>query len=143
MSSASHSNSHGPCWPAVWARRILKPMGRYREIPDGEASGLAGISPLLELGERELGVYENPKSENAVVVTTQGVLVGQSGRWRRLAYSEIEQVVAPDSKKGVTALHCLTKEGGAVWLPISGVSEMGHSDVFEFIRFLDRVSKDQ
>ncbi len=90
-----------------------------------------------------LGVYQNPDGVpvSRIVVTSRGLyLIGEQGE-RFLAFDDIANVAGPAQKVQAGDLELSLKSGESIDLPIRG-GDQQFRDVFEFLRFLDRVIAD-
>lgn len=123
------------------AKRIFRGVQSFRFIDAQGGSMLEGVP--LSPGEMPIGVYYNePESlRGAVVVTDSSLLIESHGSWRRLPYSLIERVLSPASKIDAHELYVYLRSGTSVSVPIRGGTQKS-SDVFDFLRFLDRVTAD-
>lgn len=126
------------------AHRILKDLSNYRDLSNITKEGVWGDLGLQE-GEGIIGIYENvPDSlENAIIVTKFGLHIQRAGRWKFINYDEIENSFIPSGNKHKADRISITLVGGKeVFILIEGGNDK-FRDVFEFLRFLDRVSKDK
>jgi hypothetical protein len=120
--------------------RTLEHLSNYREIALDDAKLLDGIP--LEEGEECYGFYENPPDPDSeiIAVTNLGLHLKNKGVWLFWAYAEMESVGPAPRKEDAEALAIKLRRGGNVLIPVRG-RQGRFRDVFEFIRFLDRVKK--
>jgi hypothetical protein len=122
----------------VW--RILRRLKSFQL--DGNGGSLARED--LPAEEAVLGVYLNepPFLKKAIVVTAEALLVESEGGWAPIHYASIAQVVCPEVRPLPRELRLVLHDGSTVNLPVLGGTERA-SDVFEFVRFLDRILSDR
>lgn len=121
--------------------RILAHMKRFRRDLDSFPD-LPVPLPGLQ-GQTALGVYPNAEGSlrEAFVVTDQGLVLEDGGRWVSIPYSSLRKVVTPKTKTDVYHLDLELKDGSLLRLPIRG-HDGRFLDVFEFVRFFSRVLED-
>lgn len=127
------------------AHRILKPMLRFRDFSDGsESSSTLPGGPILSASEEAIGIYANDESGRLddILFTTEGLYLQGDQSWLRVFYADMDRTVPPSSKKEVTGLGILLRDGTEIWLPVRGSTDGKFYDAFEILRFLDRVVDD-
>ena len=117
-------------------------MKSYREASALDSNQLSLVN--LDLGEVCVGVYENSLGDlsDCVFITNKGLhlLVNESEKF--ISYADIVNVQSPTSKTEDTSI-CLTLTRGEKSLVEIRNGNGRFKDVFEFLRFLDRVIEDQ
>lgn len=129
--------------PRVRAYRILNSLSSYDDLASSQSSPdwIAEID--LEPEEEVLGVYRNtPSQDQAVIVTTRALHIGVGTKWHHVSYHEIEASATNSKEKG-EADHLIvrTRSGVVIKVPVKGGSDR-FQDVYEFQRYLDRVTSD-
>ena len=122
---------------SIRAKRILKPMGRFRLL--NEPLDEENIGALKD-GEVLIGVYENDDGGN-IFVTNRGLLIRSKKLDKHILFSDISNVRSPSDKQGDYTILLVLANGVEVPLEVRGTRGR-FSDVFEFTRFLDRVMSD-
>jgi len=124
------------------AKRTLRPLNHFRFFDDQGSSIPSGL-PLLE-NETPIGIYLNDLQsfKEAVTITSRALILESEGTWKPISYASIAKAVTPTTKRDVQDLTLLLHDGSTVSIPIRGKARQT-SDVFEFLRFLDRVLADQ
>jgi hypothetical protein len=126
------------------AKRILNAIPNYRplvEITDKPETSTGDTMPQSQ--EIPIGVYQDMRSRDNtwVIVTDVGLHIHRDHQWTSVAYREIANVQTPTDKVQATGLTLQLLSGTTVHLPITG-REGKFLDSFEFLRFLNRVTKD-
>jgi hypothetical protein len=125
--------------------RILNPLKLFTPCSRWEDAGIKGFrSPPLSENETLLGVYQNyPHSENlCVAFTDKAIHVVTNGQWQCAHYAEIAMIQNPsDSKRNASHCDLITRNGQTYSVPILGGTDR-FRDVFQVMRFLDRVVAD-
>ena len=126
------------------AHRILNHLKSYRTTEEGLSQRLAMEIGELQLqpGESIIGIYDNrPGSQDErIVVTTVGLHVSLDGKWRSIVYADVERNELPREKLLADTITIVLKSGGVLTVPVRGGDEK-FRDVFEFVHFLDRVTR--
>ncbi len=125
--------------------RILKPLAGFRDLQDrSQWPVVLHPRPVLAATEMALEIYSDEPTNfsDAIVFTTQGLYVHREKSWLRILYSDIERIVPPASKTGVTGFGIAKRDGTEVWLPVRGSREGRFYNAFEVLRFVDRVKDD-
>ena len=126
------------------AHRILKHFDHYRPLYDASRAIPAYLQHIaLQPGETLIGVYENlPGEEDEIIVITDlGIHLLVNEKWDLFRYDQINRVETPPSKEHVEGLTVWLISGREIWIPVKGGRGRAR-DVFEFLRFLDRVIDD-
>jgi hypothetical protein len=102
----------------------------------------AGID--LDSSETILGAYKNQDSilYNSVFFTDRGIIFPQVDIWRKIMYSDIQHIRFPSKGPETRGLTLLLSDQDEVFLPIEGRQGEKTNEVFEILRFLDRVVGD-
>lgn len=115
-------------------------MGRFRFLDErSPENNSLGLLP----GESIIGVYENDSTlkNHYVLVTDRGMLVRFKEVERHILFDEIECVIAPSEKQNDNMIKLVLSDGIEASFEITG-AQGRFRDVFEFVRFLDRVLSD-
>lgn len=109
-----------------------------KPIPDG-------LPDNVEQAGKLIGWYDNASDDfrDNVVVTENGILVTQQAGWFFVPYTAMKRIAAPE--KGTQACHVAVEleQARRLEVPIGGRDKAkGTRDVFEFVRFLQRVQGD-
>jgi hypothetical protein len=124
---------------AIRAKRILKPMDRFRLL-----SEFSKEENLDRLSKEEIciGVYENgDNGKGCVFITNKGLLVRSNEEEQHVLFSDIADVHSPSDKQDDYVINLVLLNGRKVSFEIRGARGR-FRDVFEFTRFLDRVVSD-
>jgi hypothetical protein len=122
--------------------RILRSMGNFYMLP-GDVPTPDDLP--FQAGEIAIGAYLNnpPLLAGSIFVTDYSLIVpSPEGAWMRMPYDSIVKPLTPPEKLNVHDLCVLLRNGESACFPVTGGSGRC-SDVFEFIRFLDRVLADR
>jgi hypothetical protein len=125
------------------AHRILKPLANFHEIEDSSIDINEVIDKVnLQEGEVLIGVYENRESDY-VIVSNMGIRIMNLDSIDFIDYRSIDKVEIPSGMEKMTLdrTHIHLGEGRIIKLYITGGNDK-FRDVFEFVRFLDRVTVD-
>lgn len=125
---------------AIRVKRILKPLKRFRYLdcpPNGADIGAFGE------GETCIGVYENDdkNSEDCIIITDRGLLILSSAPGMHILFADIADVRSPSKRHDDYTLWLILTDGAEFPLEIRG-TQGAFRDVYEFVRFLDRVVGD-
>jgi hypothetical protein len=90
-----------------------------------------------------VGVYRNRDDEQSgeILVTENGLFVNSSPMSYWVRFSEIASIQAPSAESESAEIQIMVKSGTVYHLRISG-RDGRFRDVFNFVRFLDRVLED-
>ncbi len=126
------------------AHRILGHMKRYVSF---NSEKTFRIYPLdLEKDEIPLGIYENIPNQikENIIVTDKGLhYFNEDNHSEKVYYRDILKNEFPEDKLTVEVLKIHLKNGKSIAIPIKRSSEDSRfSDVFGFMRFLNRVRSD-
>lgn len=130
---------------ATRAHRILKPMARYKGLDEHPNSFvLSGCNAPLADQEFCIGIYENTpgSASGTVLITSRGVHIFNDLGWDSLGFDSIDSIQFPAKEPKPNHLVIRTTSGNTFEIPLKG-GEGKFSDVFQFMRFLDRVSGDR
>jgi hypothetical protein len=126
-----------------YAHRILKRLPLYRSVVDRlKESEVLELAVPLRLNERILGCYSLAANgvADAIVITNLSMWHRQDREWRSVLYSEILEVFPPNTKAPLdNVIHLRLRSGAVEQIRIAG-HRAQFSDVWEFVRFLDRVA---
>ena len=127
---------------AIRSKRILERLARYH-VTATILDDYRDFLPDLQLAEVVLGVYENfsDRKEGNLIITNKGIYVLTTKEARYIQYKDISKVQSPEEKETATGCLLTDNSGQPYWLPVVG-SHDHFRDVFEFLRFLDRVMSD-
>lgn len=127
---------------SVRAKRILSPMSSYREESVLDSDQLSFIELVSD--EVCIGVYENSFGDlsDCVFITNKGLHILKSNCRKFVSYLEIVGIQTPADKVGGTCICLMISGGDEVVIEIKNGNGR-FKDVFEFLRFLDRVIEDQ
>jgi hypothetical protein len=123
--------------------RILKRNKHYRAAGPDDADRL-GLTPILEPGERLLGMYTNPPGWNCdeIAVTTKRLLLHQPGKEpRNFKYRDVQDISLGEAQKASRSL-TVTLYDGTMCVVDVALGEGKFRDSLEFLRFLKRVVDD-
>ncbi|XKM14508.1 hypothetical protein RCS94_04860 [Orbaceae bacterium ac157xtp] len=112
----------------VRVKRILVPMERFSSFDGGDVG----------LG-RVLGIYDNSPKDDSLTISENGISWMVDNNINVL-FNDIKRVSIGDDKLSDYILICL-KNDEIIRLPVRGKNGR-FSDIFEFLRFLDRVLSD-
>jgi len=124
------------------SRRILEKLSYYYPIQDStQYEFLLAEIPVLQEGEMPLGVYANQPGQctENIVITNLGLHLLVDKIPAYVDYSQIKNIETPNTKDADHLVIHLV-DGRIVKLHIRGKHDR-FRDVFEFLRFLDRVIK--
>lgn len=123
---------------AVKARKILGPMSSFKLL-DTLPDSLAGKVDLANSGAL-IGIYENNanSSEDCVVITEKEIHVVSDESSCVVRFDDMSEVKTPDNKNKCDALEVSLKSGEIIMVPVRNGSGR-FKDIFEFLRFIDRV----
>lgn len=127
------------------AHRALKSLNHYEDLSEkGPPSEIALDEINLNENEKLIGIYRNlGSSDTNIVVTELGLHTKQADEWSFIRFNDIEEATAhPPDKHEADSILLLLRSGAEVAVPVTGKNGR-FRDVFEFLRFLDRVRKDQ
>lgn len=121
------------------AHRTLRALGCFSYI---EKASPAQIN-LLTGGEELIGIYRNPPAPESdeVYVTDRRLIVQKPAGGESVPYSQIARIETPQEKYAAEYLRVHLASGTAVHIPVRGGNGR-FRDVWEFLRFLQRVSAD-
>jgi hypothetical protein len=93
-----------------------------------------------------IGVYLNAESslDGSIVITDSSMVLSEGAGWVPISYRSIDKVIIPTSsgrKSEIRHLILDLSDGRSFILPVQGGTDRT-ADVFEFVRFLDRVRSD-
>lgn len=124
----------------MWAHRILRRLGSFHsDIEKLEIE--QQVRQIVRQEDTLIGVYENVNTKDSqyIVIGLLGLYILFERQWRFIKYSDIKSLEVPGQKTAATGLLLTLLSGEEVWLSIDGGNER-FRDVFEFLRFLNRVS---
>jgi hypothetical protein len=89
-----------------------------------------------------MGIYDNSidKSRDVILVTDRGIHTFLQEVWSSFDYDQVVEITTP-TNKAAEGLSIRLKSGELFWLPVRG-GKGRFRDIFEFLRFLDRVVDD-
>ena len=123
----------------VNAKKILGPMSNFsfsNEIPHSIAMriDLGGFGNLV-------GIYKNKSDwvNDCLLVTENGILIIQNKTTDSFLFRDIVRAETPEDKTQCYELRIAMKSGRVVSVPVKGGAGR-FRDVFEFLRFIDRVT---
>lgn len=123
------------------AHRILRHFTHYQKISREIASSPNYIKEISAQADEEfIGVYENFLGERneSVVITTLGLHIFVEDKWVFINYKQINHIESPPKEHSVEELVIHLHSGEVIKIPIKG----NGGDVWEFLRFLMRVTDD-
>lgn len=121
----------------VKAKKILEPMSYYYSFKAG--SDLPRNFDCLLSDEELIGYYENEVTNN-VLVTTKGIHVVSKEGCLYTNYEDIAGAYLPDvAKRDADLIELKLVDGRSMLVPIRHGNGK-FRDVFEFVRFIDRVT---
>lgn len=119
------------------ARKILNPMGNYHSL-EGQPVPDYLPNDLLAHNEECIGVYENSEG-NYVLITDFGLSVISGTVHASAPFKDIEEVIIPNKDKlNVEQVQLRMIGNKSILVPIKHGNGK-FKDVYEFIRFIDRV----
>ncbi len=121
------------------AHRCLRHLKRYTPLQSGVES-TCNHSLIAEMQDNEAagGLYDNSNGDcSQSHITTKGLLVFERDTVHRIDFSDISELLSPDSKS-VRHLDLRLTNGAVRILPIEG-GEGRLRDAFGFLRFLRHV----
>ena len=124
---------------ASWVHRTIRSQDRFVDARDDDTIQ----STYAWVGVPVIGVYQNPPGLSpAEIVITDGFMLtsGDAGQ-TRIPFDEIEGIRAPDKGSG-GCIHLEHKSGEHINLVIGG-RQGKFEDVYEFVRFLRRVTDER
>lgn len=127
------------------AHRTLKSLNHYEDFSEKEPSSKIPLDEInLDENEEIIGVYRNPgSSDTNIAVTELGLRAKQANGWSFIRFDDIEEATAhPPDKHEADSILLLLRSGEEVAVPVTGKNGR-FRDVFEFLRFLDRVKEDR
>jgi hypothetical protein len=123
--------------PKSWAHRTLRGNPNYHHCSD-EAEFCREYAAWAK--EDLVGVYvassEDP--ELAIVITNTGLYRRVGGEIHCLEFQKIRELRAPTKESGEGLIEVTDVDGNTISLVVPGRHGQ-HRDVYEFVRFLDRV----
>jgi hypothetical protein len=125
------------------AHRTMRRMSNYHNISEktDDIHYLGDFS--FRDNEEPVGIYENLVGEpdESIIITTLGLYIFRAGDWEFVGYDEIRAITKPKVEKlAVDRLFLHLASGRRVDVPIKG-GEGRFRDVYEFLRFLMRVTE--
>ncbi len=125
----------------VRANRILKPMESYRGSNEIAASVINSLE--LKGNEECIGVYENIVGDlsDCIFITNIGLRFKSSGKKELIPFTKIKNILPPSNKTTDTTITIMLDSDNFTSIEIRN-GRGRFKDVFEFVRFLDRVLKD-
>jgi hypothetical protein len=127
------------------ARRILSYLPNFHKLENDQEE--KSYYPLtLKQNEYLIGIYENNASEiiGNTIITNEGLHVFFTEKATFVAYKNITSIETPSNKADEVLLHLRLIDGTTISVPIRGSHKNGKfKDIFEFLRFLDRVIEDK
>jgi hypothetical protein len=126
---------------AVFVHRTLRHVRAFKAMGSDLPAKVFGKVPD---GQTVLGIYENVQGslEDCVVVTDRSVLLHTGGKLEEIRYSDIASTTwTPECKQEACALRVTMRDGIVKLLPLRGRNGR-FADVFEFVRFMNRVVAD-
>jgi hypothetical protein len=127
---------------ASWAHRTLRGTARYHHCGDEPAY----CEPYRDWAvEKVIGVYENPTdvAPHVIVITEGGIYSPSENGPTCIRFENLRAISGPDSKSGAGAIELVEHDGRRSTLTVAG-GDGNHRDVFNMVRFLDRVlARDQ
>lgn len=125
------------------AHRALRSTSRFH-FARSEPAFLDPYRHMVGDGQGEIvGIYENPvgAEPQAIVVTEGGLLTLNSGSAHWIEFSQMASVKGPGAKLDDQGILLTLQSGASIALQVAG-RDGRFSDVFGFVRFLDRVLED-
>ena len=124
--------------------RILRPLSNFTTIESDVPIDL--IFPALNIHEHLLGIYANAllSSKELIAVTDKAILIEFDGEWIRLDYNDILSIDLPQPEEldaGSASILIRKQDETALQVPVRGFKGRLF-DIYEFGRFLMRVTKD-
>ena len=127
------------------AYRTLRSLNHYEDLAEKEPLSKIALGEIdLEENEKLIGVYRNPgSSDTNIAVTELGLRAKEADGWSFIRFDDIEEATAhPPDKHEADSILLLLRSGEEVAVPVKGKNGR-FRDVFEFLRFLDRVKEDR
>ena len=123
------------------AHRTLRGYARYHHCVD-ETDHCAQYAKRVT--EPLIGVYENPQEAGAptIAITEDALYVLEAGDPERIAFDDITSTQAPPEKADASEIRVALVDGSFRVLRICG-GEGQFRDLYDFLRFLDRVLADR
>ena len=125
------------------AHRTLRRLKQYRDYVDKEKEDFPDYVHRIsfEPDEMLVGIYENSpgQPEESIVVTNIGLYTFTNSQWVKIKYQQIERIDLPIGDKRQAEDLLIYWNETKTQLAVRG-GEDGFRDVFEFLRFLERVS---
>jgi hypothetical protein len=127
------------------AKRVFRTFENYTSISQVNDVLAAEVAALSQRREEEfIGVYENKRGEmeETILISTLGLYLYSNEEWLFIDYDQINHIKAPNIKAKYIAdsLDICITSGRIIKLPVKG-GHGSYRDVWEFLRFLDRVSE--
>jgi len=123
----------------------LRSLNHYEDLAEKEPLSKIALGEIdLEENEKLIGVYRNPgSSDTNIAVTELGLRAKEADGWSFIRFDDIEEATAhPPDKHEADSILLLLRSGEEVAVPVKGKNGR-FRDVFEFLRFLDRVKEDR
>lgn len=122
------------------AHRTLRRLASYKS--ERSIDEVVTVLPSLRLGEEWVGVYKNEAESlnEAVAFSSTGVYMHNSDEWTAFDYAEILQNTIVDEK--ANAREVLVRTSTSTFRVQIRGGEGRQRDVFEVLRFLNRVKQD-
>ncbi|HEX4461550.1 MAG TPA: hypothetical protein VIA18_26405 [Polyangia bacterium] len=130
--------------PAIFAKRILNRIPRYIALPERDWPAWADLpSPAMD-DEQVLGIYQNQEKSVAggLVITSERLYLRNGDSWACSSYKDMVDVECfePGLEKSENDSIIVTlRDHSKLVVPVRG-RDGRFADVFEFCRFLMRVS---
>jgi hypothetical protein len=122
--------------------RTLNTLENYHDLKKdkGWLSKLSGFQKRSEF-EDLLGVYINDKDtlENTVVFSDTCIYLFREKKWECILFSDMVRTTFSESKNKITGFELSKKDGSTFWIPITGSKNDRFFDVFQVIRYIDRI----
>ncbi len=122
--------------------RILRSLKNYKEANDSLQDQLLSVIKLQQ-GEQLYGVYYNApyKLNDCIVTTDKGLhIIYEDGEYFFLNFSDFKDLKLPPKDPEEITLMVYLEDGSSLPLYIKYVKDNKFKDVYEFSRYLRRVT---
>jgi hypothetical protein len=128
------------------AHRAFRDTTRFHFLGN-EPGAAAQYEELVRSGEAlrdAIGIYKNPDKvePEAILVAEAGLILIRPGSVQRIEFADIESIQSPSAEDESPDISVRLRSGIVVRLRVAG-KDGRFRDVFNFVRFLDRVLEDR
>lgn len=122
--------------------RTMKGIAQFETAQSASTLAELGIAPILNAGERVLGVYRGKTTDKSFVVTDLALILFVDGSPASFCFDDMQSSqILVDDKKTAEVIEITLRNGDVVKLAVDG-GDGRFRDVFSVGRFIARVIED-